>query len=228
MEFCKSASRSLTQRRHCILLGLALGIAGGSALAAPTHAKPAVPPGPVLVLGDSLSAEYGLARGKGWVSLLQQRLQAEKNPLPVVNASVSGETTAGGRSRLPALLAQHKPSVLVLELGGNDALRGLALQSTQGNLQAMVKMARESGARILLVGMQVPPNYGAAYTQQFADMFTQIAAKEKLPLVPFLLSGIGDARDSDQWFQPDRIHPNAKAQPRMLENVWPQLRPLLK
>ena len=112
--------------------------------------------------------------------------------------------------------------------GGNDALRGLALQSTQGNLQAMVKMARESGARILLVGMQVPPNYGAAYTQQFADMFTQIAAKEKLPLVPFLLSGIGDARDSDQWFQPDRIHPNAKAQPHMLENVWPQLRPLLK
>lgn len=209
------------QRRHCIALGLALGIAGRSALAAPAL-------GPVLVLGDSLSAEYGLARGKGWVSLLQHRLQAGKERLPVVNASVSGETTAGGRSRLPALLAQHKPSVLVLELGGNDALRGLALQSTQGNLQAMVKAAREAGTKVLLVGMQVPPNYGSAYTQQFADMFTQIAAKEKLPLVPFLLSGIGDAKDSEQWFQPDRIHPNAKAQPHMLENVWPQLKPLLR
>jgi acyl-CoA thioesterase-1 len=209
------------QRRHCIALGLALAIAGGSALAAPAR-------GPVLVLGDSLSAEYGLARGKGWVALLQHRLQAGKERLPVVNASVSGETTAGGRSRLPALLAQHKPSVLVLELGGNDALRGLALQSTQGNLQAMVKTARESGTKVLLVGMQVPPNYGAAYTQQFADMFTQLAAKERLPLVPFLLSGIGDAQDSEQWFQPDRIHPNARAQPQMLENVWPRLKPLLQ
>lgn len=228
MEFWKSASRSLTQRRHCILLGLALGIAGGSALAAAPQAKAVPIQGPVLVLGDSLSAEYGLPRGKGWVSLLQHRLQAEKSHLPVVNASVSGETTAGGRSRLSALLTLHKPSILVLELGGNDALRGLTLQSTQSNLQAMVKAARESGTKILLVGMQVPPNYGAAYTQQFADMFTQIAAKEKLPLVPFLLSGIGDVQDSDQWFQSDRIHPNVKAQPHMLENVWPQLKPLLK
>jgi acyl-CoA thioesterase-1 len=182
----------------------------------------------VLVLGDSLSAEYGLTRGKGWVHLLQQRLEADKSPRQVVNASISGETTAGGKARLAALLAQHQPSVLILELGGNDALRGLALQSTQHNLEAMVKAAREAQAQVLLVGMQVPPNYGAAYTEQFAEMFQKIADAQKLPLVPFLLAGIGDAPDAEQWFQSDRIHPNAKAQPQMLSNVWPKLKPLLK
>ncbi|MEX8193739.1 arylesterase [Comamonas guangdongensis] len=218
------------QRRHCIALALALGIAGtcGQA-AASAQARPAQPPqGPVLVLGDSLSAEYGLTRGKGWVQLLQQRLEADKSPRKVVNASISGETTAGGKARLTALLAQHQPSVLILELGGNDALRGLALQSTQHNLEAMVKAAREAQARVLLVGMQVPPNYGAAYTEQFAEMFQKIADAQKLPLVPFLLAGIGDAPNAEQWFQNDRIHPNAKAQPQMLGNVWPKLKPLLK
>lgn len=230
MKFDPSACRNLRQRRNCIALALALGLAG---MAAPTHAKPSAghPPsashGPVLVLGDSLSAEYGLARGKGWVSLLQARLQAGTAPQALVNASVSGETSAGGRSRLPALLRQHKPSVVLIELGGNDALRGLALQSTQANLRAMVQAAKQSQAKVLLVGMQVPPNYGTGYTRQFEAMFRQIASAEGVPLVPFLLAGIGDAADAEQWFQPDRIHPNARAQPRMLENVWPTLKPLL-
>jgi acyl-CoA thioesterase-1 len=219
------------QRRHCIALALALGIAGtcGQAAAA-VQARPAAqtPQGPVLVLGDSLSAEYGLTRGKGWVHLLQQRLEADKSPRQVVNASISGETTAGGKARLAALLAQHQPSILILELGGNDALRGLALQSTQHNLEAMIKAAREAQAQVLLVGMQVPPNYGAAYNEQFAEMFQKIADAQKLPLVPFLLAGIGDAPDAEQWFQSDRLHPNAKAQPQMLSNVWPKLKPLLK
>ncbi|MEG0939086.1 MAG: arylesterase [Comamonas sp.] len=227
------------QRRHCIAVALMLAISGTCGAAAASHgkakeaAKPAastapLKPGPVLVLGDSLSAEYGLTRGKGWVQLLQQRLDDEKIPRKVVNASISGETTSGGRSRLPSLLTQHQPALVVLELGGNDALRGLALQSTQSNLQAMVKASKDSGAQVLLVGMQVPPNYGAAYTEQFASVFEKIASEQKLPLVPFLLSGFGDAPDAAQWFQSDRIHPNAKAQPLMLGNVWPKLKPLLK
>lgn len=225
------------QRRHCIAVALTLAISGvcGAAAASsparskePAKAAPGAKPGPVLVLGDSLSAEYGLTRGKGWVQLLQQRMNDEKNPRKVVNASISGETTAGGRARLASLLGQHEPGIVILELGGNDALRGLALQSTQQNLEVMIKAAKEAGAQVLLVGMQVPPNYGAAYTEQFAGMFKQIADTQKLPLVPFLLSGIGDAADAEQWFQSDRIHPNAQAQPQMLANVWPKLRPLLK
>lgn len=229
------------QRRHCIALALALGVSGACGLAAssahaakhkeaPKSSAPAAAAsaGPVLVLGDSLSAEYGLNRGKGWVHLLQQRMDAEKIHRKVINASISGDTTSGGKSRLPALLKQHQPAVVVLELGGNDALRGLALQSTQSNLQSMVKMAKEAQAQVLLVGMQVPPNYGAAYTEQFADMFKNIATTQNLPLVPFLLSGIGDAPDAEQWFQADRIHPNAKAQSHMLGNVWPKIKPMLK
>ncbi len=231
-----SSQRFALQRRHCIALALALGIAGLSGVATKAvHAKPKETPkhssashGPVLVLGDSLSAEYGLTRGKGWVHLLQQRMESEHIARKVVNASISGETTAGGKARLAALLNQHKPSIVILELGGNDALRGLALESTQSNLLAMVKAAKEATAQVLLVGMQVPPNYGAAYTEQFADMFKKIAEQQKLPLVPFLLTGIGDAEDAAQWFQSDRIHPNAKAQPQMLGNVWPQLKPMLK
>ena len=222
------------QRRHCIAVALMLAISGTCGAAAATsqgkskEAAAPLKPGPVLVLGDSLSAEYGLTRGKGWVQLLQQRMDDEKIPRKVLNASISGETTSGGRSRLPSLLTQHQPALVVLELGGNDALRGLALQSTQSNLQAMVKASKDSGAQVLLVGMQVPPNYGTAYTEQFASMFEKIASEQKLPLVPFLLSGFGDAPDAAQWFQSDRIHPNAKAQPLMLNNVWPKLKPLLK
>ncbi|WP_280192512.1 arylesterase [Delftia sp. PS-11] len=214
--------RAMRRRRHFISAGLAFGLLGAWLPAAVQAAT-----GPLLVLGDSLSAEYGLARGTGWVSLLQQRLQAQKKHVTLVNASVSGETTSGGRSRLPALLDLHKPSVVVIELGGNDALRGLPLQSTQANLDAMVQAARQAGARVLLVGMQVPPNYGSSYTRQFEQMFSTVAQAQKVALVPFLLAGIGDAADAAQWFQADRIHPNAQAQPRMLDNVWLQLSKLL-
>ncbi|WP_173806566.1 arylesterase [Sphaerotilus uruguayifluvii] len=203
-------------RRDCIagLLSLA---AAGSAPAASGARR-------VLVVGDSLSAEYGLARGSGWVALLERRL-AEKGPAAtVVNASISGDTTSGGRARLPALLTQHRPTHVVIELGGNDALRGLPLKQTEANLVAMARAAREAGAKVLLVGMQVPPNYGAAYARDFAALFGQVARAEKTALVPFLLAGIADdAADPLRWFQADRIHPVAAAHPRILDNVWPVL-----
>lgn len=182
----------------------------------------------VLVLGDSLSAEYGLPRGSGWVSLLQQKLVQEVPGNTVVNASISGETTAGGRSRLPALLKQHQPDVVVIELGGNDALRGLALSMTHDNLEQMVRAAQASGARVLLLGMQMPPNYGAEMARQFAQVYAQVAQKTRCALVPFFLQGVGDDPDPLKWFQSDRIHPNAAAQPRMLAHVWPELKKQLK
>ena len=146
----------------------------------------------------------------------------------MVNASVSGDTTAGGRSRLGALLAQHKPAVVVIELGGNDALRGLPLQSTEDNLAWMTQAAQDAGARVLLVGMQVPPNYGASYTQRFAAAFETVTRQRKAALVPFLLKGIADGPDPTAMFQSDRIHPRAEAHPRMLDNVWPELKKLLR
>lgn len=182
----------------------------------------------VLVVGDSLSAEYGLKRGTGWVPLLEKQLADEKKNARVVNASISGDTTAGGRSRLPALLAQHKPAVVVIELGGNDALRGLPLDMTEQNLSAMTQAAKKAGARVLLVGMQVPPNYGSAYAATFSGLFAKIAKAEKVALVPFFLQGIGDAADPTANFQADRIHPNEQSQARMLANVWPELKKLIK
>ncbi|MCM0043780.1 MAG: arylesterase [Burkholderiaceae bacterium] len=179
----------------------------------------------LLVLGDSLSAEYGLARGSGWVSLMQQRIAEEKLDAAVVNASISGETTSGGRTRLPALMRQHKPAVLILELGGNDGLRGLSLAATQANLREMIREATAGGARVLLVGMQVPPNYGPDYSKRFAAMYQGLARERGVKLVPFLLAGL---EDTDRFFQPDRIHPNQRAQAVMLDNVWPVLKPLLK
>jgi acyl-CoA thioesterase-1 len=205
-------------RRHFIAAILA-GCAGWPAAAAPAPA--------VLVLGGSLSAEYGLRRGTGWVALLESRLKAEAIAARVVNASISGDTTSGGRSRLPALLKQHRPAIVVLELGGNDALRGLPLEMTQRNLEAMAKAAREAGARVLLVGMQMPPNYGADYARRFATLFEQVAKAQQAALVPFLLKGVADGPDPMQWFQADRIHPNERAQRRMLDNVWPELKKLL-
>ncbi|MEN9781550.1 MAG: arylesterase [Burkholderiaceae bacterium] len=181
----------------------------------------------LLVLGDSLSAEYGLTRGRGWVALLEQRLAREKIAARVVNASISGETTSGGRSRLGALLAQHKPTHLILELGGNDALRGLPLSLTEDNLASMTRDAKAAGSRVLLVGMQVPPNYGAQYTRDFAAVFPRVAKAQGASVVPFFLKGFADQPDAQRWFQADRIHPNEDAQPRMLDNVWPELRKLL-
>lgn len=182
----------------------------------------------VLVLGDSLSAEYGLQRGQGWVSLLTAQLATQKITAQVVNASLSGETTSGGRSRLPLLLQQHQPQVVIIELGGNDALRGLALAQTQDNLLTMSKAAKASGAKVLLLGMQMPPNYGADYAQQFAKAFVQAAQQSQAQLLPFFLKGIGDDPDPLKWFQADRIHPNAAAQAQLLKNTWPLLQPLLK
>jgi acyl-CoA thioesterase-1 len=181
----------------------------------------------VLVLGDSLSAEYGLARGSGWVALLEQRLSKEKIAAAVVNASISGDTTSGGRSRLPALLKQHQPSHLIVELGGNDALRGLPLAMTRDNLQAMARAGKAAGAKVMIVGMQVPPNYGARYAQDFAALFSGVAKEEGAALVPFLLAGVADGPQAERLFQPDRIHPTAEAHPRMLGNVWPVLKPWL-
>ncbi len=182
----------------------------------------------ILIVGDSLSAEYGLKRGTGWVPLLEKQLASEKKAARVVNASISGDTTSGGRSRLPALLAQHKPSAVVIELGGNDALRGLPLEMSEKNLGAMTQAAKSSGAKVLLVGMQVPPNYGGAYAASFVGLFARVAKTEKVALVPFFLKGIGDTDDPTANFQPDRIHPNEQSQARMLANVWPELKKLIQ
>jgi len=181
----------------------------------------------ILVLGDSLSAEYVLTRGSGWVALMTERLQGQRQPADVINASISGDTTSGGLSRLPALLQQHKPTHLVIELGGNDALRGLPSAMTQENLRAMVKAGKAAGAKVLLVGMQIPPNMGARYARDFEAGFKTVAQQEQVALVPFLLAGVADRPDAADWFQPDRIHPLAKAHPVMLENVWKVLRPML-
>ena len=182
----------------------------------------------ILVLGDSLSAEYGLKRGSGWVALLESRLAAEKMSARVVNASISGETTSGGRSRLPALLAQHKPDVVVIALGANDALRGLPLGGTEDNLSQMTQAAQKAGARVLLVGMQMPPNYGSEYGNRFVGLFVNVARKHRAELAPFLLKGVADVDDPTRMFQADRIHPKAEAQPQMLANVWPELKKILK
>lgn len=179
----------------------------------------------LLVLGDSISAEYGLPRDSGWVSLLQKRLADDKLSVKVINASISGETTAGGLTRLPALLQKHKPAVLIIELGGNDGLRGLSLAATQANLREMIKSGERIGARVLLLGMQVPPNYGPDYSKRFAAMYHGLARERNVKLVPFLFKGLDD---TERFFQQDRIHPNQRAQAVMLDNVWPSLRSLLK
>lgn len=201
-------------------LGVMAGWTSGSARAA---AEAPV----ILVVGDSLSAEYGLKAGDGWVALLQKRLAQQKKAYRVVNASISGDTTAGGRSRLPVALRTHKPAIVILELGGNDALRGLPLASTRDNLQAMARAAQEAGAKVVIAGMQVPPNYGASYGKEFEAVFEQVAKQSRAALVPFLLKGVADRADAMDWFQADRIHPLAKAHPLMLDNVWAALKPLL-
>jgi acyl-CoA thioesterase-1 len=178
----------------------------------------------VLVLGDSISAAYGIQRDQGWVALLEARLKTLNPGHAVVNASVSGDTTGGGRARLPQALALHAPDIVVIELGGNDALRGYPIDRIRGNLSAMAKAAIDAGARVIVAGMQIPPNYGPRYTQGFARTFVEIAERYDVSLVPFLLDGI--ATDA-ALMQADGIHPTAAAQPQILENLWPQLAPLL-
>ena len=201
-----------------------LRAAGGLALAL-TGTRPGVAAparsGPILILGDSLSAEYGLPRGTGWVALLEKRLGTTRR---VVNASISGETTSGGRSRLPRLLATHSPDIVVIELGGNDALRGLPLSVSEENLREMVKASQAAGARPLLLGMRMPPNYGRSYGEQFEAVYRRIATSERVPLVPFFLEAFADRIE---YFQPDRIHPAERAQPLMLDAVLPELTRML-
>jgi Lysophospholipase L1 and related esterases len=216
----------MTRRRwlaHCSLT-IAAVMPG---LAMPSLAAASATP-TILVVGDSLSAEYGLARGSGWVALLEQRLAREHIGATVVNASISGDTTAGGLARLPTLLRDRKPSLVVLELGANDALRGLPLETTRANLLAMARLAKKAGAKVLILGMQLPPNYGRAYGDRFASLFADVARTEGAALVPFLLKGVADVPQAEAMFQPDRIHPLASAHPTILANVWPVLAPLLK
>jgi acyl-CoA thioesterase-1 len=180
--------------------------------------------GGILVMGDSLSAGYGIEQRQGWVSLLRERLAANGRELPVVNASITGDTTRGGLSRLPAALQRAKPSLVVIALGGNDGLRGFDLEQTRSNLERMVEISRASGARVLLLGVMLPANYGRAYGEKFHQVYLDLAAKLGIALVPFFLEGVAETRE---LMQPDGIHPSAEAQPRILHNVWQGLAPLL-
>jgi len=200
------------------------------AVVADARAQAPNPPDPdahdtILVVGDSLSAEYGLARGSGWVALLETRLRSEFARLAWRNASISGDTTRGGLTRLPQLLTQVQPRVVILELGANDALRGLALSASRENLTRMIQQSQAAGARVVLVGMQIPPNYGRQYAQQFQALFAELAHAYDTALVPFLLDGMATDR---ALFQADGIHPNEVAQPLLADNVERVLRPLLR
>ncbi|MES2818988.1 MAG: arylesterase [Pseudomonadota bacterium] len=180
--------------------------------------------GTVLVVGDSISAALGLETSQGWVTLLEKRLQEAGSEHRVVNASISGDTSSGGLARLPALLAAHRPSLVILELGGNDGLRGQAPAQLQQNLAAMVRQSQAAGAKVLLLGMRLPPNYGIRYTTAFAETFPTVAREYGIPLVPFFLEGVGGVPG---MMQPDGIHPALAAQAKLLDNVWPALQPLL-
>ena len=180
--------------------------------------------GTILIVGDSISAGFGLDTRLGWVSLLEQRLEREGHDDRVINASISGDTSAGGQARLPALLTEHKPDVVIVELGGNDGLRGQPPAQLQQNLAAMIDAAKTTGAKVLLLGMQLPPNYGPRYTKAFAGVYTQLADEKQIALVPFFLEGVGG---HPELMQADGLHPAAAAQQRLLDNVWPALKPLL-
>ena len=205
---------------------MALAANAAAATAAPGAASAAKARGVpvILIVGDSLSAGYGLAAGQGWVDLLQRKLAAQGFEHKVVNASISGDTTAGGRSRINAALQVHKPAVVVIELGGNDGLRGSALASVKANLDYMVESAQKAGAKVLVLGMQLPPNYGSKYIAEFSSLFRDVAKARGAAVVPFLLQAFGD---KPELFQADRIHPTAQAQPLMLEAIWPELKKLL-
>lgn len=209
-----------------ILLGI-LGLCVG--LASLQHAQAQQPTQTIteriLIIGDSLSAEYGLKRGTGWVELLKQSLAKTHPSAEIINASISGDTTSGGVSRIKALLARTKPNIVLIELGANDALRGLPLSLTRNNILEMVRLAKETGAQVLLAGMQIPPNYGTEYTTAFRELFAQIAQSEQTGLVPFFLEGIADR---PEMFQADTIHPNEQAQPILMGNVLEKLAPMLR
>jgi len=176
----------------------------------------------ILVLGDSLSAEYGLPRGTGWVNLLEKQLEKDQNPWTVFNASISGETSSGGLTRLPALLSQKKPGIVLIELGANDALRGLPVTQTENNLRSMIQLSKKSGAHVLLFGIQIPSNYGQAYTTQFKMLYPQLAKAEQIELLPFFLEGVAT---KPELFQADRLHPNGSAQSILFKNVWGSMAP---
>ncbi len=181
--------------------------------------------GTILVYGDSLSAAYGIAQERGWVALLEARLKREKSNYSVANVSISGETTSGGRSRLQKVLQRYNPAVTVIELGANDGLRGLPVAEMRKNLDAMIGEAKAAGSRVLLVGVKMPPNYGADYNRAFDAAYTDLAKQHKTGLVPFLFEGFAGKRE---YYQPDNLHPTAAAQPILLENVWKALKPMLK
>ena len=191
------------------------------AASASAHSAPKT----VLVVGDSLSAEYGLSRGAGWVALLEQKLKAEKIDARIVNASISGDTTGGGRARLPALLTAHKPDVVVIELGANDGLRGLPVAAAEANLRQMMTLSQQQDAKVMLIGMRMPPNYGRAYTERFFGMYGGLSKEFKAPLVPFMLEGVAD---KPALFQADRLHPSAEAHPIILKNIWPTFSTLIR
>ena len=176
----------------------------------------------ILVMGDSLSAEYGLSRGTGWVKLLEDQLQKQGSPWTIFNASISGETSSGGLTRLPALLKQKKPGIVFLELGANDALRGLSIDQTEKNLRKMIQMSKQSGAKVLLFGIQIPPNYGQDYTNRFKTMYPKLTNQEGIELLPFFLK---DVASQKEFFQADNIHPNEKAQMQLFKNVWDAMSP---
>ena len=178
-----------------------------------------------MVFGDSLSSAYGLQRDQGWATLLQQRLSEKKLDYKIANASISGETTSGARNRIDAALKTHRPAIVIIALGANDGLRGLSIEAMRANLEAMVRSSRKTGAKVLLVGMRMPPNFGPAYGEKFQQTFRDVAAQERVALVPFLLEGFAEKQE---LFQPDGIHPAAAAQPLVLANVWKGLQPLLK
>ena len=199
---------------RCLLIAVALG-------SFPAHGAAQK----ILVYGDSLSAAYGISQKDGWVTLLAERIQKQSFDYTVVNASISGETSAGGASRIAAALAEHKPAILVLALGANDGLRGLTLAQMRENLSKIVSAAQRTGAKVLVAGMKMPPNYGQAYTREFEESFARVSRHFKTAYLPFLIDGVADKPD---LFQPDRLHPTAEAQPLVLENVWKVLRPMLK
>ena len=223
------------KRRHFTALALLASTLGSSGLAqaqttASAATKPAAPKksAPViLVVGDSLAPNTGSSAAPAGSRCWSNSSRPRNNRTEVLNASISGDTTSGGRSRLPALLKQHQPAIVIIELGGNDALRGLPLNMTRDNLATMARQSREAGAQVLLLGMEMPPNYGAKYGQEFREVYTSVAREQQTALLPFFLKDVGDLADPTKLFQADRIHPNESAQPIMMGNVWPELKKLL-